>query len=119
MKTVLTGTRAILTAAAVVVAFAGFYVLTQRDGNNAQVSAIWSPSPRPDGVSIYVTIGRSNKVDKLETVAPFNRAFPAVSGEIVRIRARLVGSAPATLLGCSVVINGISQGIVECYGVVP
>jgi hypothetical protein len=127
----LTGTKAIMSLAAVAVAFSAFYVVTRKeDGNVAQVAAVWAPSPRPDGVSILVTVGKSNKVDKTETVAPFNRSYHAVSGEIVRIRLRLKGTSVATLIGCSVVLNGIeemtlykkpnsSEGFIECYGVMP
>lgn len=122
--------RGLAIFAAIMIAGTATYVAT-RDGHTVSVTAIWLPSPRThDGVAIFATVAGSAKVDKVVAAAPFHRSFSAKSGDKVVIVARLIGNQPATILGCSVVIDGLEEmnrsitptgnlRHIECFGVVP
>lgn len=71
-----------------------------------QFSAIWTPSPRPKGVFILVTVGGVVMHEGMDTVAPFMRTFEAKRGQYLEIRSTL-GPGGESFLGCSITVNGL------------
>lgn len=132
------GTKAILWACILAVGAVGFYYVSgnsnkadTKDGRSVLVTGMWLPSPRqPDGVNIFVIVGKSNKVDRTFRIAPFNERYAAESGDVVLIRVRLQGTNNATMIGCSVKVDGLPEyedhrtpvpagGFIECSTTVP
>lgn len=88
------------------------YGLTQVGKDQAEnrlvsIAGMWTPSPRiPDGVQVFITVGGSNKMDKVESVAPFTRQYTAKRGEVVLVRFTLLGNDGAGVLGCGIWVDG-------------
>ena len=124
--------RGVAIAITLLVAATAVYVATQQAGHTVRVTGIWTPSPRlPDGVHVFVVVGRSNKVDRVRPMGPFDEVYPAESGDKVLVRLTLMGTGVTNVLACSVVIDGLeefktpnplinhSRGTRECWGIVP
>jgi hypothetical protein len=123
--------RGVAIMATLLIVATGLYVAQRADGHTVTLMGIWTPSPRlPDGVQVVVIVGRSNKVDRTFTRAPFHESYSAQSGDVARIQIRTKGEGVSALVGCSVVIDGLEEmnnnlknvppgGVVECWGTVP
>lgn len=72
------------------------------------VSAIWNPSPRPEGVAMRITVGGVSKEDAVATVAPVTRSYLVERGTRVEIYVRLQGEHRAEL-GCSIMVDGTTM----------
>lgn len=82
--------------------------MTGDDESWVQLTAIWDPSPRREGVQIYVFIGGELLPDHpiFKQAAPSHHAQAVKKGTPVEIHAKLVG-ADTALVGCSISINGL------------
>jgi len=100
-------TKGISVVATLAVALMGMYLVGKLPKRHtASVTAIWLPSPRfQDSVHITVTVGGSLKVDRDFHTAPYHEAWPIESGQRIEIRVRLLGTAPASTLGCAASID--------------
>lgn len=79
----------------------------QGDERHVTVSAIWTPSPRAGGhdVRIEVRIDEIHDVT-LRNTAPFSQTYTVVKGQRVEVSAVVRAGPSATLLGCSIAVNG-------------
>jgi hypothetical protein len=88
---------------------------TDRKGDDRTVGVygVWEPSPFRDGVQVVVSVSGRAKVDKVETVAPFSRTYPAKRGDRVTIslhfKAGLVNQGMTGVLGCSITSSGVEE----------
>jgi hypothetical protein len=80
------------------------------DDRMVGVYAVWEPSPYRDGVQVVVTVAGKAKVDKVETMAPFTRTYPARRGDKVSISVHFKSGLGTRnfqgVLGCSITANG-------------
>lgn len=83
------------------------------DDRTVGVYGVWEPSPFRDGVQVVVSIDGRAMVDKVETVAPFTRTYPAKRGDRVRIslhfKGGLVNQGMTGVLGCSITSSGVEE----------